>query len=74
MIEGGAASTLDSLIHELGTKDGQPPASKASIETLLDVVVGEDDDDSGGECVICLEEWKLGVTVLLEVNLHVRLY
>jgi len=69
VIEGGTASTLDSLIHELGTKDGQPPASKASIEALKDVVVGEDDDDddSGSECVICLEEWKLGGGVVKEM-------
>ena len=26
----------------LGTKDAQPPASKACIEALLDVVVGEE--------------------------------
>ncbi|PON35062.1 43kDa postsynaptic protein [Trema orientale] len=49
-------SSLDSLLRELGNKDGQPPASKASIEAMPRVEVPED----GGECVICLEEFELG--------------
>lgn len=54
VIEG--VSILDSLLRELGNKDGQPPASKASIEAMPRVEVCED----GVECVICLEEFELG--------------
>ncbi|KAM3754535.1 hypothetical protein ACB098_03G172800 [Castanea mollissima] len=64
VIEGNTASSLDSLIHELGTKDGQPPASKASIEALPDVEVSVDDS---GECVICLEGWELCGGVVKEM-------
>ncbi|GMI87390.1 hypothetical protein HRI_002408300 [Hibiscus trionum] len=32
-----------------------PPASKASIEAMPSVEIGESED---GECVVCLEEWK----------------
>jgi len=49
-------SSLDSLLREQGGKDGQPPASKASIEALLNVEVDED----GRECVICLDELEVG--------------
>lgn len=54
MIEGN--SSFDSLLRELASKGGQPPATKASIEAMPSVEVGGDD----GECVICLEEWKVG--------------
>ncbi|XP_050236686.1 E3 ubiquitin-protein ligase MPSR1-like [Mercurialis annua] len=49
---------LDSLFGELGPKNGHPPASKASIEALPTVDVG-DGDDSVSECAICLEEWDV---------------
>lgn len=52
VIEGN--SSFDSLLRELNSKGGQPPASKASIEAMPLVEVEEDE----GECVICLEEWK----------------
>jgi hypothetical protein len=49
-------SSLDSLLREQGGKDGQPPASKASIQAMPDVEVNE----GGGECVICLDELEVG--------------
>jgi hypothetical protein len=49
-------SSLDSLLREQGGKDGQPPASKASIKAMPDVEV----DEGGGECVICLDELEVG--------------
>ncbi|XP_059445718.1 E3 ubiquitin-protein ligase MPSR1-like [Corylus avellana] len=49
-------SSLDSLLREQGGKDGQPPASKASIQAMPNVEVDED----GGECVICLDELEVG--------------
>lgn len=58
MIE-GRSSSLDSLLHDLLSKDGQPPASKASIEAMPRVEIREGDDEDG-ECVICLEEWRVG--------------
>uniref|UniRef100_A0A6N2L852 RING-type domain-containing protein n=1 Tax=Salix viminalis TaxID=40686 RepID=A0A6N2L852_SALVM len=39
----------------------QPPASKASIEAMPGVEIGEDNKD--GECAICLEEWESGAIV-----------
>ncbi|CAN1321528.1 E3 ubiquitin-protein ligase MPSR1 [Linum perenne] len=54
----GASGGLDSLISDLFSgagAGGQPPASKASIEELQTVEVG--DCDPSGECVICLDEW-----------------
>ncbi|KAB1208358.1 E3 ubiquitin-protein ligase RING1-like [Morella rubra] len=51
------ASSLDSLLRQPGSKDGRPPASKASIEAMQSVEVGED----GGECSICLDEWERGL-------------
>ncbi|KAG8642641.1 hypothetical protein MANES_12G105400v8 [Manihot esculenta] len=57
MIEG--AGDLGSLLRELATKNGQPPASKASIEALPSVEISEI-GDRDCECVICLEEWELG--------------
>lgn len=49
-------SSLDSLFRELGGKDGQPPASKASIEAMPCVEIREE----GLECAICLEEFEVG--------------
>ena len=53
----GTSSSFDSLLRDLLTKDGHPPASKASIDALTSVHI----TDSDGECVICLEEWDVGV-------------
>ncbi|XVF03324.1 hypothetical protein REPUB_Repub04eG0251400 [Reevesia pubescens] len=55
VIEG--ASNLEALLRGWASKDGQPPASKASIEAMPRVEIGESED---GECVVCLEEWKCG--------------
>ncbi|KAG2707153.1 hypothetical protein I3760_05G135200 [Carya illinoinensis] len=54
VIEG--STSLENLLREAGVKDGQPPASKASIEAMPNVEAGED----GGECAICLDEWEVG--------------
>ncbi|KAF6134493.1 hypothetical protein GIB67_028514 [Kingdonia uniflora] len=44
--------------REFSAKDGGvPPASKASIEAMLKVEIGEGDVE---ECSICLEEWEIG--------------
>ncbi|XP_071926711.1 E3 ubiquitin-protein ligase MPSR1-like [Coffea arabica] len=53
---GSSSSSLESLLRDLFSKDGQPPASKASIEAMPMVEVKEDSE----ECVICLEEWEAG--------------
>ena len=55
VIEG--ASNLEALLRGWANKDGQPPASKASIEAMPSLEIGESED---GECVVCLEEWKPG--------------
>ncbi|XP_022891233.1 E3 ubiquitin-protein ligase SIRP1 isoform X3 [Olea europaea var. sylvestris] len=54
-----SGSGLDSLLRDMFlNKDGQPPASKASIEALRSVeIVGNENNE---ECVICLEEWEAG--------------
>ncbi|KAJ9187476.1 hypothetical protein P3X46_002931 [Hevea brasiliensis] len=57
VIEG--SESLDSLLRELATKNGQPPASKASIGAMPTVEIAEIGDKEG-ECAICLEEWELG--------------
>ncbi|KAL9365027.1 hypothetical protein Peur_042900 [Populus x canadensis] len=59
VIEG--AASLESLLRDIGNKNGQPPASKASIEAMPSVEIGEDNKD--GECAICLEEWEPGAVV-----------
>ncbi|KAK9935140.1 hypothetical protein M0R45_022252 [Rubus argutus] len=53
VIESGTGG-IDSLIRELA-KDGQPPASKASINAMPSVKIGE----SGRECPICLEQFEV---------------
>ncbi|KAB5569160.1 hypothetical protein DKX38_002953 [Salix brachista] len=60
MVIEGAAS-LESLLRDMGNKNGQPPASKASIEAMPSVEIGEDNKD--GECAIYLEEWESGAIV-----------
>lgn len=60
----GTSSSLDSLLCDLLTKDGHPPASKASIDALPSVHIKDTDtdtdseDEEDGECV---EEWDVGV-------------
>lgn len=49
----GSSSGMDSLLRDLLSKYGQPPASKASIEAMPSVEAKE-----GDECVICLEELR----------------
>lgn len=62
VIEGGSDGnssrplSLESLFRDLLGKDGQPPASKASIEAMPAVEINE----LGEECVVCLEEWEVG--------------
>ncbi|KAK8567290.1 hypothetical protein V6N13_105266 [Hibiscus sabdariffa] len=58
VIEGD--SNVEALLRGQANKDGQPPASKASIEAMPSVETGESED---GECVVCLEEWKPGEVV-----------
>ncbi|KAL5759507.1 hypothetical protein ACOSQ2_018345 [Xanthoceras sorbifolium] len=58
VIEG--TSSLDSMLRNLATKDGQPPASKASVEAMPSFKIGESEDGEMGECVICLEEYETG--------------
>ncbi|XVE91507.1 hypothetical protein REPUB_Repub01dG0015800 [Reevesia pubescens] len=55
VIEG--ASNLEALLRDWANKDGHPPASKASIEAMPNVEIGESED---GECMVCLEEWNPG--------------
>ncbi|XP_019165733.1 PREDICTED: E3 ubiquitin-protein ligase RING1-like [Ipomoea nil] len=57
-----SSSSLDSLLAGILGKDGLPPASKASIEALRSVEIGEEEEEEG-ECAICLEEWGVGETV-----------
>lgn len=61
IIEAGgrsSSSSLDSLLQDLLSKDGQPPASKSSILSLPSVEIA--DGEEKNECVICLEVWGLG--------------
>lgn len=55
------SSGLNPLLRDLleSREEGHPPASKASIDAMPIV----DIDGCGGECVICLEEWKVEETV-----------
>lgn len=52
MVIEGSSAGMDSLLRELLSKDGQPPASKASTEAMPSV-----ETKVGEECVICLEEF-----------------
>ncbi|XP_031253436.1 E3 ubiquitin-protein ligase MPSR1-like [Pistacia vera] len=61
VIEG--TSSLDSLMRNLASKDGQPPASKASVEAMRSFKIGDSEDEKEGEvgeCVVCLEEYEVG--------------
>ncbi|KAK2636200.1 hypothetical protein Ddye_030992 [Dipteronia dyeriana] len=59
VIEG--TSSLDSLLRNvLATKDGQPPASKASVEAMPSFRIDGEMGGAGGECAICLEEYEDG--------------
>ncbi|WVZ12646.1 hypothetical protein V8G54_017176 [Vigna mungo] len=54
-----ADSRIEALFRELGSgKGGRPPASKESIEAMPSVEVGEGENL---ECVVCLEEFEVGV-------------
>ncbi|KAM7484373.1 hypothetical protein LguiA_000382 [Lonicera macranthoides] len=59
VIEGSSAS-LDSLLRDMVSKGGQPPAARSAIESMPAVEIGECEI---GECVICLEEWGVGEVV-----------
>lgn len=55
VIESGSSSMgFDSLFN--GAKDGQPPASKASIDAMECVEIEKREE----QCVICLEDWEIG--------------
>ncbi|RHN55413.1 putative aminoacyltransferase, E1 ubiquitin-activating enzyme [Medicago truncatula] len=56
------ASSIEELFNNLGssTKNGQPPATKESIEAMDKIEIEEGD---GGECVVCLEEFEVGGVV-----------
>ncbi|KAJ0038415.1 hypothetical protein Pint_21920 [Pistacia integerrima] len=61
VIEG--TSSLDSLMRNLVSKDGQSPASKASVEALRSFEIGDSEDEKEGEvgeCVVRLEEYEVG--------------
>lgn len=58
VIEGGDGSSLDRLMRDLMNKDGQPPASKDSIEEMPVVEIETEGEEE--ECVICLEQWENG--------------
>ncbi|KAK9060131.1 hypothetical protein SSX86_020835 [Deinandra increscens subsp. villosa] len=62
MVIGGSATDFDSVLDDLMRKEGHPPASQASIDGMAVMEVkGTDEIESlGGECVICLEEWRVG--------------
>ena len=52
-------SSLDSLLRELGNKEGQPPASKESVKAMPTVEIGGEEGEEE-ECVICLEKFEVG--------------
>ncbi|KAG8366354.1 hypothetical protein BUALT_Bualt17G0071100 [Buddleja alternifolia] len=54
------ASFFDDLFSRKG---GHPPASRASIEAMECVEIGEGEDDDDRQCVICLDEWGIGEKV-----------
>lgn len=55
-------SSLETMFQDIGMKNGLPPASKESIDAMPSVKIGEQ-EEGGGECVICLEEWEVGRVV-----------
>ncbi|KAK4358065.1 hypothetical protein RND71_023675 [Anisodus tanguticus] len=61
VIESRSSSSFDSLLSELMRKEGQPPASQASIEALQSVEICEEGEK--GECAICLDELRVGGVV-----------
>ncbi|KAI3733645.1 hypothetical protein L6452_13093 [Arctium lappa] len=62
VVIGGSANGFDSLFNDLMRKEGQPPASQASIDAMesLEIKGTDEIENLGCECVICLEEWKVG--------------
>lgn len=61
VMETRSSTTLDSFLNELMSKEGQPPASKASIDALKSVEICEEGEK--GECSICLDDWEIGEIV-----------
>ncbi|XP_047323204.1 E3 ubiquitin-protein ligase MPSR1-like [Impatiens glandulifera] len=58
----GTFSRIDSLFRDLlVNKQGQPPASKSSIDAMLSVEICEEDRENG--CMICLDDWEVGMKV-----------
>ncbi|CAH8391625.1 unnamed protein product [Eruca vesicaria subsp. sativa] len=49
----------DFLNGDVSGKQGKSPASKSSVESMPRVVIGKD-EEKGGSCPICLEEWLEG--------------
>lgn len=67
VIETRSSSSLVSLLSELiNNKEGQPPASKESIEGLPSVEIC-DEEDGKEECVVCLDELGVGGRVVKEM-------
>ncbi|XP_042496468.1 E3 ubiquitin-protein ligase MPSR1-like [Macadamia integrifolia] len=56
VIEGGRS--LESLLRDALSKEGLPPATKASIEAMPTVEITQ--EDLGKECSICLDGWEIG--------------
>ncbi|XP_074306624.1 E3 ubiquitin-protein ligase MPSR1-like [Silene latifolia] len=52
---------LGSMLNSAEGKGGQPPAAKSAVEAMPRVEIKEGEEV--GECVICLEEYKVGTTV-----------
>ncbi|XP_055806257.1 E3 ubiquitin-protein ligase MPSR1-like [Solanum dulcamara] len=65
IMETRTSSTLETFMNELMSKEGQPPASKASIDALPSVVICEESEK--GECVVCLDELGIGGLVVKEM-------
>ncbi|CAN4081298.1 unnamed protein product [Withania somnifera] len=66
VIQTGSSSSLVSLLNGLiSNKEGQPPASKESIEGLPSVEICEDDEKV--ECVVCLDEMGVSGGVVKEM-------
>jgi len=57
VIEGNEMS-LEAFMRDIVGKEGQPPASRSSVEAMPSVEITEESAD--GECVVCLDEWKIG--------------